>query len=252
MPSKTSTIALFVSLVSSLMLNCAMPSWSAPVELHSDMSDSPPIISGESSSMTIDQQQIPYDELTKDSHNDDVMRYPLVYWRQWSNRKLPPFRVLIFMLGLVSSVQLLLGSQLDAARVIYDKQRLRMFGIGALISVLGCVVAGFLYRLELFAPLAGLLIALVQLFNLFGLTVAAQSMGIGLLKLLKLGQWQQTSKLGLLVRVWVGAFLLSLMVLIPRIGALPPVGNRLLCLFAVAGSGATLALIKRGKDSPNI
>jgi len=149
-------------------------------------------------------------------------------------------------------VQLLLGPQLEAARVVYDKQRLRMFGIGALISVLGCVVAGFLYRLELFAPLAGLLIALVQLINLFGLTVAAQSIGIGFFKLIKLEQWQQSSKLGLLIRVWSGAFLLSLVVLIPRLGALPPVGNRLLCLIAVAGAGATLASIKRAKDTQSL
>jgi hypothetical protein len=222
---KTSAIAILLALVSSLMLCWLLPCVSAPVDFKSEQFDSLSIVFPERQLQARDEQSSSGD-LASHLHDDYVLRYPLMYWREWSNQKLPPLRVLVFMLILVTAVQLLFGTQSESARVVYDQKRLRMFGIGALISVLGCVVAGFLYRLGLFAPLAGLLIALVQLINLFGLTVAAQSIGIGFLKLLKLEQWQQSSKQGLLVRAWAGAFLLSLIALIPRIGALPPLAGR--------------------------
>ena len=252
MPDRANLLFLFLSVVAFVALTFAQPSWSAdPVESNSGIEITLPAPADNSLSAETS-ERFRLSHLEHGQHSDYVLRYPLKYWRDWSNQKLSPVRVLLCMLILVSITQLFCPVSLGAAREIYDRQRLRMFGIGALTCTLGCVVAGFLYRLELFAPLAGLLLALVQLVELFGLAVASQSIGNGLFSLIRLGQWQQQSQFGHLARIWSGAFLLSLIVLIPRIGALPPVGNRLLCLIAVAGAGAALTFIRNRKNSPAV
>jgi hypothetical protein len=103
--------------------------------------------------------------------------------------------------------------------------------------------ARFLFISEIGEPLAYLVLGFSQLILLLGLTVSSSLFGLAVAAksgLSKNFQNNQGSSLGLLLETTLGTIFVSLLLLIPGISILPPIGNRLVLLCSFLGAGALL------------
>jgi hypothetical protein len=181
---------------------------------------------------------------------EDVVQRPFLYWRLWINQCLPFRRLLVFFLFVSSALQILCGPTLLGAKERYETKWLRSLGVGILSSVFAVTAVVGMARMGLFAPLATVLLAIVQLCGLLGLTIASMSVGESVLRLTRLEKLLTKPWLKTFVALWTGTILLSLLMLIPGAGPLPRLGNRILALIAVTGAGALLTFL-RWRQDPN-
>ncbi len=173
--------------------------------------------------------------------SEDVLQRPFLYWRSWINQCLPFRCMLVFLLFVSTGLQFLCGPKLLDAKEHYQRKWLRSLGLGVLSTTFGSLAVVSLARLAIFTPLATVVLAAVQLLCLMGLVVAAASVGQSVSRLLRLERWLRLPWLKIFVPLWIGVFLLSLLILIPGVGLVPRIGNRILALIAVTGAGALLA-----------
>jgi hypothetical protein len=176
---------------------------------------------------------------------DDAVKHPILYWRAWANQKLPFVSVVLILLITVLPIRLIAPNIIARAQLQYEQRWARSLGLGLLFLIIGGSCGGFLARSGLFAPLATVLVATIQLITLFGLTVACNSIGAGALSILRLDKRIGQGKFYNLLPLVTGILLCSLLVLIPGIQLLPGLGNRLLALIASAGTGAVLITFKK-------
>jgi hypothetical protein len=176
---------------------------------------------------------------------EDAVKHPLIYWRAWANQRLPFMMVALLLLGTLIPIRLICPNFVARAQIQYEQRWARSLGLGLLFLIFGGCCGGFLARSGLFAPLATVTIAAIQLIALFGLSVAADSIGRGALSILRLDKRLKANKFNNLLPLCLGILLCSLLVLIPGFSLLPGLGNRLLALIAAAGTGAVLVSIKK-------
>jgi hypothetical protein len=179
---------------------------------------------------------------------NDLARRPFVYWRAWINQKFPYPRMVWFLMitGLV--LHYLFGKLLIAAKEDYDQHWLRCLGIGILVAIISGIVTATAARMGIFAPLATLIQAVTQCLSLLGMTLAADSLGLICMRAARLESRLQKPWLVSTVHLLVGVLLLSLFVLIPGVGTLPRLGNRILALFGAAGLGAICIQLQSRKQ----
>jgi hypothetical protein len=180
---------------------------------------------------------------------DDAVKYPIRYWRAWANQEIPIGRILWILLVTLLPLQLILPNHVARVRSQYEQHWASSLGFGLLFLIFSGPSCGFLARTGLYAPLATLLLGLVQLTTLFGLTVACNSIGSGALSILRLEKRIEKSKFYKVVTICLGIFLCSLLVLVPGHRLLPGLGIRLLALIAAAGTGAVLVSMKKKDES---
>lgn len=182
---------------------------------------------------------------------EDATLRPFLYWRAWANQKLPLYRVFFFLLFAVNIISVIAPRLVTDAREPYESKWFRCLGLGVLFFTIAPGAAGQMARLGLFTPLATVIIAFVQLTALAGLSVAAQAIGDSIFRILHLNSIIKHPLLNRLASLCVGTLALSSISLIPGIGQMPRLGNRMLALVAAAGTGGLLMLFPKLKSRPN-
>jgi hypothetical protein len=177
---------------------------------------------------------------------EDAVRTPFLYWRGWANQKLPFGRAFLAYFIILTCLQFILPRVIAQAQSGYRERWLRCFGIGILSITAATVVASVLARLALYMPLATVVMALAQIASLTGLAVASLSLGQSVRRILRLDKQLKSVTFDGLVSLWIGLFLLSFLVLIPGIGPMPRLGNRLLLMISAVGAGAVLRSLRSG------
>ncbi len=243
-----SRICLYLMpLLTVLTIYCCQPSHSSTPQSDSQLSSTNTEISPAKAG-SFAYRFVPPPTLTPpEIQSDDIIRRPFVYWRAWINQKLPYGRVVWCLMVAALLLQYLFGKLLALAKENYEQRWLRCLGIGILVTVISGVITGTAARMGFFAPLATLIQGLTQCLSLLGLTVSADSLGLIVSKAVRLESRLQKPCLGSLVHVLIGVLLLSLFVLIPGVGPLPRLGNRVLALFCAAGLGAVWVQLQSRK-----
>ncbi len=179
---------------------------------------------------------------------EDVELRPFLYWRAWANLRLPVSRVISFLMFALTIINVSVPQIVAAAGVEYKNRWLRSFAIGVMFFTLGLIAAGSMVRMGLYGPLGTLILAVVQLTSLVGLTISARSIGETTARLIRVDRLLKNPWLKGLSELWIGVLILAAISLIPGLGKLPRLGNRMLALLAAAGSGAfLLALTLKSK-----
>jgi len=179
---------------------------------------------------------------------EDAVKHPIMYWRAWANQGLPLREILSIFLVILLPIQFIFPGYVARVRSQYEQHWGRSLGIGLLFLIFGGGICGFLARSGLYAPLATLLLGVVQLITLFGLCVACNSIGAGALSILRLDKRIEKSKFNKVVTICLGIFLVTCLMLVPGHRLLPGLGLRLIALIAAAGAGAVLVTMSK-KDA---
>jgi hypothetical protein len=182
--------------------------------------------------------------LPEDVKQEDVVQRPFLYWRAWANQKLPLPRVEIFLTLMISLVELIMPTLVIESTATYRQKWLRSFGIGCLFFTVGMFAGATLARMGLYAPLATVTIAAVQLVSMIGMAVAARAIGSRITSFLHFERFIKHEGWRNWISLWLGGFILALVTLIPGFGSLPRVGNRMFALISAAGTGAFIMTAK--------
>jgi hypothetical protein len=177
-------------------------------------------------------------------NSEDAAMHPIIYWRAWLNQPWPVHRVFILLLVfsfVAIGFQLICPKLVAKSQVVYEQKWLRSLGAGLLVLTLGAVLTGVLARTGQYLAMANLLLGAIEVTSLFGLSVAAKSIGKGFLTIVRLQKFLKGDLATQYVPILVGMIICGLMLLLARcVPFLPGFGARLLSLIAYAGSGALL------------
>jgi hypothetical protein len=180
---------------------------------------------------------------------------PMLQMRTWANKKqrfLPSFAFLC-LIGFIC--WWIFPTHLQSAVEECRKSFWKCFGAGLLISMIAMTVVRAVFLTQIGWPLAILLVGLSEGAMLVGLSLSVYNLGHAVTLISRINKipllatspaWARA------IDIVIGAFLSSLLLLIPAFGNLPRCGTRLLALFAVLGLGAIYKELKnrRQQSSP--
>jgi hypothetical protein len=185
---------------------------------------------------------------------NDVIYTPFLFWRAWVHQKLPFGRVVWAMVLALTPLNFLFRKTLKASIENYRFKWLKCLGIGIGSVTAALIAEATIARLGLFTQLSVCILAIVEFLACLGLTVAAQSLGRSVWGALKLPEKPSNPVVRAIATLWIGVFLLSLLVLMPNISVLQELGNRMLALIALTGAGAVVLQIyslSAGEEASN-
>ncbi|HEY9730444.1 MAG TPA: hypothetical protein V6C89_00940 [Drouetiella sp.] len=178
--------------------------------------------------------------LPGDFSSDDLRRRPLLYFRIWANKPLPPVLSFLFLLFITVVASELMPARMAVARRYCASHYWRSFWTGIVSCLLFTTLARALFVSEIGLPLAIGSMAVLQFFVLIGVTVSSTLIGQTILSIVGFKdtpavkrQW--FARLGAPL---VGSLLLALLLVIPPLGVLPRIGIRLIMLLSFLGMGA--------------
>jgi len=186
-------------------------------------------------------------EQNESAHRQEVQfnwrQQPVLYWRHWEERPIRPWQT-FFLLYFISMciVELFPQRSLFLGQACVETFWWAL-AKGLLITGLAIILAKFLFRSELGAPLGLVVIAFLQLSLLLGFAVVARRIGkavidnVGLAKIILV---DSNNRFPRFLSVMIGTAILVLILLISSIGALPQIGIRLVVILSVLGFGAIL------------
>lgn len=166
---------------------------------------------------------------------------PMLQWRHWANQRqrlLPSFG---FCFAASCILWIPFGRKLDFAAVICRARFWRSLFVGVLVCMLVMFFARLLFLSGVGWPAGILVIALMQLGLVTGLVVSVNLVGEAVARVIRLTHIAFVAERPVVQRglfLFIGAFILSGVLLIPGPGMLPPIGPRLIMLFALLGLGA--------------
>jgi len=172
---------------------------------------------------------------------NEIRHRPFLYFRRWANKplRIVPMSFFVFVLTVILGEAI--KNNLAVAREIIRRQFWRSFGTGMASVLLVLSFVRPLFISDIGSPLALLIIALVELLLLFGLSVTVSLIGETCMKRVTLaGKFAQRPLLYRLSTAAVGTIVVGLIMALPGIGILPPIGIRLVLLFCMLGSGSLL------------
>ena len=179
----------------------------------------------------------------------DIRRRPMMYWRRFADRRLPPIGTFLFLLFFNTTICLAFRKRVEVASRCVTKSFWKSLFAGMLIVILMGSGARLCFDSVLYTPCALLLLGIVELLSLAGLAVSSRTVGLALMN--KLGYTtkspadeagadpgQKLSKLAYLAPVFVGTILFALIALLPGLGPLPRMGTRFVMWLSLLGLGA--------------
>lgn len=182
----------------------------------------------------------------------DIRRRPMMYWRRFADRRLPPIGTFLFLLFFNTTICLAFRKRVEVASRCVSKSFWKSLFAGMFFVILMGTGARLCFDSALYTPCALLILGIVELLSLAGLAVASRTVGLALLN--KLGYTshspaadsglegaepaQKQSKLAYLAPVFVGTILFTLIALLPGLGPLPRLGTRFVMWFSLLGMGA--------------
>jgi hypothetical protein len=222
-------------------------SLSAPDRASSDLSS--PDYTSDRIAATVPEQVEDFDEssryglngqLQADFPKNDLRRRPLLYFRMWANKPLPPVLSFLFLLFISIVASEVMPSRMDVARRYYATHYWRSLWSGIVACLLFVTLARALFASEIGLPLAIVSLAALELFVLIGVAISSTLVGQTILSVFSRKQAAPIKRQWFerLAAPLLGSFLLSLLLLIPPLGILPRIGIRLIMLLSFLGMGA--------------
>ncbi len=196
--------------------------------------------------------------------NGDIRRRPMMYWRRFADRQLPPILTFLFLLFFNTTICLAFRKRMDVASRCVSKSFWKSLFVGVIFVVLMASGARLCFDSALYTPCALLILGVVELLSLAGLAVSSRTVGLALMN--KLGYktnspadltvddsaalTQKQSMLAYLAPVLVGTILFTLIALLPGLGPLPRLGTRFVMWFSLLGMGALVRTKLGRKELP--
>jgi hypothetical protein len=172
--------------------------------------------------------------------SEQLQRRPLLYFRVWANKPLPPVKSFLFLVFITLVASELMPQRMAVARRAYATAYWRCLWHGIVACLLFLTAARALYFSEIGIPLAIVDIGALEFFLLIGFAVSSTLIGHTLLLTMRLNRtavsgvhWSER-----FVAPVLGCLLLSLLLIIPPLGILPRIGVRLIMLLCFLGMGA--------------
>jgi hypothetical protein len=182
----------------------------------------------------------------------ELQHRPFLYFRLWADRPLRVVPMAIFIFAQTLVLGYLIRDRLAVARQTIRRQFWRSLGQGFITIVVAFSFARPLFASEIGTPLAHLLIGLIELLLMTGLSTTVILIGETSLKRMGLAdKFANHPKLNRLATAALGTIFVGLIVALPRIVMLPPVGIRLALLFCMLGSGGLLRSNLGTKQQPS-
>jgi len=169
-----------------------------------------------------------------------LYEWPLLYFKYWSMQRLSPIPTVTFLLFFGILGWSVFPGTLNQAAINCRQQFWKTFFRGLVASAVALLSIRFLFDSAIGAPLAYVLLGLLELALMLGLTTTSRLMGGALLnpfpritKALSGGNKLSQE----LLEICIGCLLLSAIILLPSLGPLPRVGPRFALLLALLGVG---------------
>lgn len=189
--------------------------------------------------------------------NVDIRRRPMMYWRRFADRPVPPRGTFLFFVFFNSLICLAFKKRVEVASSCVRKSFWKSLFVGFIFVILMGIAARFCFDSALFTPAALLILGIVQLLVLAGLAVSSMTVGTAILNRLgvttmSVSEAESVShsahsfverlkcKLHYLAPVILSSVLVTLISLIPTLGFLPRMGTRFVMWFCVLGLGALI------------
>jgi len=181
------------------------------------------------------------DVMTGRISETEIQHRPFLYFRLWANRplRIVPMSLFVFVMTLVLGYAM--KSNFAVAHQTIRRQFWRCFGQGFITILIVLSFVRPLYASVIGTPLAQLLVGLVELLLLIGLAATVILIGETCLKRTGLAdKFGSHDRLYRLSVTTLGSIFVGLIMALPGIGMLPPVGIRLVLYFCILGSGGLL------------
>lgn len=184
----------------------------------------------------------------------DIRKQPFLYFRHWARKRLPIVPSFLFLLFVSITLTLAFSKRIDVAKAACRTSFWRCMGRAILTFSLMLIFARFLFMTVIGTPLALLMIALAELVGVFGLAVGISLVGESVCARLGLNKsdWrEQHPRQSRVLTAVVGSIIAALILLIPGVGNIPPIGTRIVMLIATLGAGGLLRthLGKKGETA---
>lgn len=189
--------------------------------------------------------------------NVDIRRRPMMYWRRFADRPVPPRGTFLFFIFFNSLICLAFKKRVEVASSCVRKSFWKSLFVGFIFVILMGIAARFCFDSALFTPAALLILGIGQLLVLAGLAVSSMTVGTAILNKLgvttmSVSQTENADQparsfveklkfnLHYLAPVIFSSVLVTLISLIPTLGFLPRMGTRFVMWFCVLGLGALI------------
>ncbi len=181
---------------------------------------------------------------------DQIRTRPLLFFRQWANKPLPPVQTFFFLLFVTVLAGEIIPARLELARLSYARRFWKCLWAGFLGCLIFVALARALFLSEIGMPLAIGSLAVLQLLLLLGFAVSSTLIGEAILVRLRVDGALSNRKPWVLrqARAVTGTLILFAIVMIPGIGMLPRIGIRLIMLLCFLGMGALFRTRMGTKD----
>lgn len=170
---------------------------------------------------------------------------PLLYWRAFAERPLPPIRAAISLFFFNLLICFVFKRRVAVASACIRKSFWKSLGVGLIAVFLLASMTRICHETELLVPLGELSLGVLQFLCLCGLATSSRTLGHAALKKLKIAQPEDGAEptvLQYLIWIVVGTLLVALVVLIPAIVLhnvwFPKLGTRVGMWLSMLGLGA--------------
>ncbi len=166
---------------------------------------------------------------------------PMLQLRYWANQRQHFFPAFAFCLGAASILWIPFGKKLEAAASISRSRFWRSLFVGLMVSMVTLFLAKLFFVSGVGWPAGILTIATLQLAMTGGIVVMTNIIGEAIARVLRLTHVSFIAERPVVQRgvfLFIGSVILAGVILIPGPGKLPPIGTRLIMLFALVGLGA--------------
>lgn len=166
---------------------------------------------------------------------------PMLQLRYWANQRQHFLPAFAFCLGAASILWIPFGKKLEAAASISRSRFWRSLFVGVMVSMVTLFLAKLFFVSGVGWPAGILTIAILQLAMTGGLVVMTNIIGEAIARVLRLTHIGFIAERPVVQRgvfLILGSVILAGIILIPGPGKLPPIGTRLIMLFALVGLGA--------------
>ncbi len=183
----------------------------------------------------------------------DIRKRPMMYWRRFADRHLPPVGTFLFFFFFNTTFCLAFRKRVEVASRCVSKSFWKSLLVGMLFVILMATGARLCFDSALYTPCALLILGVVQLLSLAGLAVSSRTVGLAVLNKLGFSKGatevatdsadatlteKLESKFEYLAPVFVGTILFTLIALLPGLGPLPRLGTRFIMWLSLLGLGA--------------
>lgn len=169
---------------------------------------------------------------------EELRQHPFLYWRKLASKRPPVVRVCVILFLAALMLAQTFASRVEMARACCKRYFWRCLGRGALVLLLMLLFVRPLIVSEVGIPLAMSLVAVIEFLLVCGFTISSVMIGKQILSKLRLENRLSNRPFWLLfLQLLCGTIVLGMILSIPGIGHLPPIGIRIVLWISLMGAG---------------